>query len=165
MRDGLDGAGAYHDIGLPRQNRRGQRRNIVGVVLVVGIGVDDHVRAQPQTGVQHGHEAARQPLVAGVAHEVIHAVGAGHRHRVVGAAIVDDQPFDRVETGHCAGQGGQRNAQGFGFVVTGDLDDEFHARLFGCVSNSDFLECMNLLFANGFVTVVVLQRVRKRFPR
>ena len=61
---------------------------------------------------------------------MIHAVRLGDRNRVVSAAIVDDQPFDCVETGDFAGQGREGDAQGRGFVVTGNLDDEFHGEAY-----------------------------------
>ena len=48
---------------------------------------------------------------------------------IVGRAIVDDEPFHRIEPGHFTGQGAQRDGEGPDFVEAGYLDDEFHAVL------------------------------------
>src|SRR6185312_540526 len=61
---------------------------------------------------------------------MMHAVLARDLGGIVSGAIVDDQPFDRVETGDLARQLGQRDGQRLGLVKAGDLDDEFHGGLF-----------------------------------
>jgi hypothetical protein len=40
---------------------------------------------------------------------MIDTVRLGYFHRAVLAAVVDDQPFDGIETWHLARQGSQRN--------------------------------------------------------
>ena len=67
------------------------------VVLVVGVGVDDHVGAELQRRVEPGLEAGREALVVGQAHDVVDAVRARDRDVAVGRAVVDDQPLDGVE--------------------------------------------------------------------
>ena len=67
------------------------------VVLVVGVGVDDHVGAELQRSVEPGLEAVGQALVVGEADDVVDAVLARDLDRAVGRAVVDDQPLDVVE--------------------------------------------------------------------
>ena len=96
-REVLDLAGlavADDHVGAPGQDRLDQLLDVAAVVLVVGVGVDDHVGAELQAGVEAGLEAGGQALVVGQAHDVVHAVRAGHLDGVVGGAVVDDQPLD-----------------------------------------------------------------------
>ena len=72
-------------------------RDVGAVVLVVGVGVDDHVGAELQRRVDAGLEAGREALVVGQAHEVVDAVRARDRDRLVGRAVVDHEPLDDVE--------------------------------------------------------------------
>jgi len=127
--DGLDRSRTHHDVGLAIHNGLGQGRDVASVVLVVGVGVDDHVSTRIQTGPQAVHEATCQTLVASVAHHMVHPMGQRHFHRVVGAAVIDDQPFHLVEAGHLSGQLSQGDAKRGGFVVAGDLDDELQGVL------------------------------------
>lgn len=46
-------------------------------------------------------------------------------HGLILTAVVDDEPFDTLETEHLARQGVEGEAKGLGLVVAGDLDDEF----------------------------------------
>ena len=82
-------------VGAPGEDRRDEPRDVRAVVLVVGVGVDDHVGAELQAGVEARLEAGREALVVGQAHDVVDAVRARHRDRLVGRAVVDDQPLDR----------------------------------------------------------------------
>ncbi len=100
--------------------------DVGAVVLVVGVGVDDHVGAELQRGVDPGLEAGREALVVGQAHEVVDAVCAGDRDRLVGRAVVDHEPLDRVEALDLARQVGERLRQLLRLVEAGDLDDELH---------------------------------------
>ena len=76
------------------------------VVLVVGVGVDDHVGAELERRVQARLEARGEALVVGEPDDVVDAVLARHLDRAVGRAVVDDQPLDGVEAGHLARQVG-----------------------------------------------------------
>lgn len=122
--DGFDGSGAHHDIGTMFQNGQRQRGYVVGVVLVVGIGIDDDIRPPAQAGIKTCHEAACQTLIAGMPDDMIDTIRPRHRHRVVRAAVVDDQPFDGIKSRHFARQGRKGNGQCVGLVVARDLDDE-----------------------------------------
>ena len=74
---GVDLAVADHHVGLAAQDRTYELRDVGGLVLVVGIGVDDHVGAELESGVQPGLEARRQSLVVGQADDVVDAAVAG----------------------------------------------------------------------------------------
>ena len=119
-----DRPGADHQVGLAGEDRRGQLRDVVGAVLVVGVGVDDHVGAGAQRGLEAGGERAGQALVAPEADDVIDAGGLGDRDRRVGAAVVDHHPFDPREARHRARQGRERDAERRRLVEAGDLDDQ-----------------------------------------
>lgn len=98
MLDGGNRTGADYDIGLFAKYRRGQRRNVIRIVLIVGVGIDDDVRFQMQAGFQASHEGARQALVAGMANHVVDAIFAGDADCVVAAAVINDQPFDAIKS-------------------------------------------------------------------
>ena len=69
--------------------------DVAAVVLVVGVGVDDHVGAELQARVEARLEAVRQALVVRQPHDVVDAVRARDLDRPVGRAVVDDEPLDR----------------------------------------------------------------------
>lgn len=127
--NGLNGPCPDHQVGLLVQNRFDQGRDVLGIVLVVRVRVHDHIRPPFQTGVQPSHEGLGQSLVLGVGNDMINAVLAGDGSGVVRGAVIDDQPFHRVKAWNLAWQVSQGNGQGGGFVVAGDLDDEFHLLL------------------------------------
>ena len=58
-----DLAVADDHVGAALEDRRDQPRDVRAAVLVVGVGVDDHVGAQLQAGVEPGLEGAREALV------------------------------------------------------------------------------------------------------
>ena len=55
---------ADHQVRLAGEDRRGELRDVLGVVLVVGVGVDDHVGAGAQRRLDAGGERPREALVA-----------------------------------------------------------------------------------------------------
>ena len=124
--DVLDLAVADHHVGVAGDDRRDELGDVGPVVLVVGVGVDDHVGAELQRRVQARLEARRQALVVGQADDVVDAVLARDLDRAVGRAVVDDQPLDDVEARQLARQVAQRDGEGLLLVQAGDLDDELH---------------------------------------
>ena len=115
-------------VGVAGDDRRDQLRDVAAVVLVVGVGVDDHVGAELQAGVEPGLEAARQALVVGQPDDVVDAQLARDRDRAIGRAVVDDEPLDGVETVDLTGQVAHRDRQRLLLVQAGDLDDQLHRR-------------------------------------
>ena len=86
--------------------------DVGAVVLVVGVGVDDHVGAELERRVEAGLEAVGQALVVRQPDDVVDAVRARDLDGAVGRAVVDDEPLDRVETGHLARQVGAASRGG-----------------------------------------------------
>lgn len=115
-------------LGVAGEHRGGEGGDVAGVVLVIGVGVDDDIGAVVQAGREAAAEGAREAEIAAVADDVIDAVALCDLHGLVGAAVVDDEPFDALEAGHLAGQGVEGEAERGGLVVAGDLDDQLHGR-------------------------------------
>ena len=61
----LDRARADHHVGFAGQDRGGQLGDVRGFVLVVGVGIDDDVRAQAQAGVKPVMKAVASPRLTG----------------------------------------------------------------------------------------------------
>jgi hypothetical protein len=99
---------ADHHVSASVENRADQPQDVRSVVLVVGVGVDYHVRAQLQRGVYARLEAGGQALVVGQAHQMVDAVGPRDGDRIVGRAVVDHEPLDDVEARHLARQVSER---------------------------------------------------------
>ena len=128
MLDPADLAVADDHVRAALEDRAHEPGDVRAVVLVVGVGVDDHVGAELQRGVDARLEARGQALVVGQAHEVIDAVRARDRDRLVGRAVVDHEPLDDVEALHLARQVRERLRELLCLVEAGDLDDELHCR-------------------------------------
>ena len=88
---------AHHHVRAAREDRRHEAGYVRPVVLVVGVGVHDHIRAQLQARVETGLEARREALVVGEAHNVVHALAPRHLDRLIGGAVVDYEPLHHVE--------------------------------------------------------------------
>jgi len=110
----------------PRENRHHEPGDVRAVVLVVGIGVHDHIGPELQAGVQTRLESRRQTLVVRQAHDVVDPVCACHRDRLIGRSVVDDQPFHRIEALERARQVRERPGELIGLVEAGNLNDELH---------------------------------------
>ena len=108
MLDLLDLAVADDHVGLAGEDRRDELRDVAAVVLVVGVGVDDHVGAELERRVDPGLEAGRQALVVRQLDDVVDAVRARDLDRAVGGAVVDHEPLDGVEARDLARQVGER---------------------------------------------------------
>jgi len=126
--DAVGVAVAHHHVGVAGDDRLHQLHDVPAVVLVVGVGVHDHVGAELQAGVEPGLERGRQPLVVGEPHDVVHAVRTGDVDRVVGGPVVDHEPLHAVDARHLARQPGERVGQLGALVEAGDLDDQLHCK-------------------------------------
>ena len=102
--DRLDLPVADDHVGLAAQDRADQLGDVGPLVLVVGVGVDDHVGAELEARVQPGLEGGGQALVVRQPDDVVDAVLARDLDGAVARAVVDDQPLDDVEPGHLARQ-------------------------------------------------------------
>ena len=117
---------ADHHVRLTRDDRLHELGDVLTAVLVVGVGVHDHVGAELQRGVHAGLECARQPLVVRQAHDVADAVGARDGDRVIARPVVDHENLDRIEPGKLAGEVGERRRKLLRLVLAGNLDDQLH---------------------------------------
>ena len=113
-------------VGVAGDDRRDELGDVAAVVLVVGVGVDDHVGAELEARVEAGLEAARQALVVGQPDDVVDAELARDLDRAIGRAVVDDEPLHGLEAGDLAGEVAHRDRQRLLLVQAGDLDDELH---------------------------------------
>jgi hypothetical protein len=113
-------------VGLAGENRRHQLRDVVPAVLVVGVGIDDHIGAQLQAGVEPGLEGGGEALVVREAHDVIDAARARDLDRAVGRAVIDHEPLDALDPRNLAREIRERRGEGVLLVVARDLDDELH---------------------------------------
>ena len=126
MLDVLDLAVADDHVGVAVEDGRDELADVPTVVLVVGVGVDDHVGAELQARVQAGLEARGEALVVGEADDVVDAQLARHLDRAVGRAVVDHEPLHLVDAGKLARQVGERRRQRQLLVEARDLDDQLH---------------------------------------
>ena len=117
---------ANHNVGFPFKDRADKLGDVRAVILVVRVGVDDDVRPKMQAGVQPGHKAACQPLVALEADNVVHPKAPRLRHGAVAAAVVDDQGFNLINAVNLPGQVFQRHMERFFLIIAGNLDNQFH---------------------------------------
>ena len=113
-------------VGVAAQDRRDELGDVGRVVLVVGVGVYDHIGAELQTGIHPGLETGGQTLVIGETHDVVHTAGLRDFNRLVRRAVIDDQPLHRVEPVELTRQQRERVRQLLLFVETRDLDDQLH---------------------------------------
>ena len=90
---------ANDDVRLAFQQRLEQRRDLAARVLVVGVGIDDEVRAPLERGVDAGGEGSREPFVAPQSNDMIDAGGARDVGRAVTRPVVDDEHLDDVDAG------------------------------------------------------------------
>ena len=115
-----------HHFGLAVEDRPHQQRHVGAAVLVVGVGVDDDVGAELQTGVETGLETGCQTAIVGQLDDVVDPALECHGDRFVGRSVVDHEELDLVDAVDLPGQVGKRRRQGFLLVQTGDLDDCLH---------------------------------------
>ena len=112
----------------PREDRRDQLGDVAAVVLVVGVGVDDHVGAELERRVEAGLEArTRGPCCwSGARCGRRRARG---RPRPCGRWSRRRSRATRPSSkpGDLARQVGQRDRERLLLVQAGDLDDELHA--------------------------------------
>ena len=73
------------------EQRLDQPRDVAARVLIVGVGVDDEVGAGLERGVDAGHERRGESLAPAEANDVMDAVRARDRRRVVARSVVDDE--------------------------------------------------------------------------
>lgn len=98
--------------------------DIRSFVLVVGVGVDDDVGAEPQRGIETSHVGDRQTPSARKSNDVMNTKSGCNFARPIVAAVIDDQDLDDIDTWNGTGQFCERLRQLIAFVETRDLYDE-----------------------------------------
>src|SRR5207253_8826013 len=119
---------ADHHLGLAAEDRLHEDGDIFPAVLVVAVGVDDHVGAELERRVEAGLEGACEPEVDREAQQVGGACPLRNLGGPVLRPVVDDERLDRVEAGDRARQRGERLGEIPLLVVAGDLDDQLRHR-------------------------------------
>ena len=94
MRERAGAAVSDDEVRLARENRRDERRDVGGVVLKVGVEVDDDVGAHGERLLEPGGERGGEAAVRGQPHDAVGSVPAGHIRGAVGRAVVDDENLD-----------------------------------------------------------------------
>ena len=125
--DALDRTLPHHHLGGAGEHRRHEVGDRGAAVLVVGVGVDDHVGAEPQPCVEAGGERGRQPAIAIVAR-------SRDRRRATCATSTVRSLLPSSITSHSTtskpvdltGQVGHRLRQRRFLVEARDLDDQLH---------------------------------------
>src|SRR5262249_30732064 len=101
-------------------------RDLVTGILVVGVGVHDDVGAEPEAGVEAGHEHVGEALPPREAHEVVGTDLARDARGRVRRPVVDHEDLDHVHAGDRA-RDRTYGVRERGFLVQArDLDDELH---------------------------------------
>jgi len=126
MGQGRGRAVAHHHVGLAPENRIDQLLYAGGVVLVVSVGVDDYIGAQPQRFVEPGRKSPRQALVYRHPDHVVNTQLGGHLGRAIGAAVVYNEKLHLVYAAQRPRQFGHGGWQPLLLVVAGYLYDQFH---------------------------------------
>ena len=68
------------------------------MVLIISIGVSDHIRAKPQASVEPCHEIMGKTLIVGVANDMVNIIFPSNINCLILAAIINNQPLDRIKT-------------------------------------------------------------------
>lgn len=100
MGDVFDLAVGNDNICFARQHGSHQLWNVTARILIIGVCVDDDVRAQTKCRFQSGLEGTRKPHVLPMGDDMVDAQTAGHVGRAVRAAVIDNQRFDTVDARH-----------------------------------------------------------------
>jgi len=125
---GRVGAGVavpQHDIRAALDDGAHEIGDGTAAILVVAIGIDNDIGPCGDGVLDPGLKAARQPLVALLAQDVVHAEPSGDLDGVIGRAVIHDLDFDRADPLDLARDSGQDRRQRALLVQAGDLDDEF----------------------------------------
>ena len=118
----VNGPRTDHHIRPAVQNRLNQLLDIFSTVLVVGICIDYNVSAVPKTAVQSCHKPFGKSFILFETDNMVHAPSSCHFHRIVPAAVIDDQIFDFFNSLQRFWQIIQCDLQRLRLVIAGDLN-------------------------------------------
>ena len=121
---GSDGPGANNDLCFTGQDRCGEKWDVLGLILVVCVGVDDHIRPEPQCFPDAVAEGIGQTTVSTDFQDMVNPMIFGHFHCAVSAAIINDHPQNSVETLYLSWQLPQRDRQALFLIQARYLYDK-----------------------------------------
>lgn len=110
------------------QNRRDQLVDTSAVVLIVSIGVHDHVCPGSEARFDADRKRLRESSILGQADHMIGTMPGCYLAGAVCRAVVDNENLDRVEPVDRARKRGECRGQRFRFVEAWNLDDQLHVR-------------------------------------
>ncbi len=117
MGNGINRAGADHNIRPLLQYGLHQRLNIITAVLVIRVRVDYNIRALSERFIQTRHKAAgKSPVFSKIDH-MVDAPCPCHFHRPVSASVINDQILDLINAVNLSRKRVQRNLQSLLFIV------------------------------------------------
>ena len=114
------------EVGAPVENRQDQGRNVRGVVLHVGVEVDDDVGAHGERLRESRREGLGEPPVRREAQDAVGPGRAGPLRSRVRGAVVDHETLQLGEARDAARQRGERPFDRGLFVERRNLNDELH---------------------------------------
>ena len=88
---------ADHHVCFLPENRLDELGNGLAWILIVGVGVDNDIRAVPQTRIQPGGKRLRKSLMAFQLHEMVDAVLLGDLAGSVIAPVIHDKHFNHID--------------------------------------------------------------------
>src|SRR5436309_8235174 len=83
---------------------RDKLSDVLRTVLIVAIGVDDDVGTRAQRRFDAGAECVAESASLRQSHDMRDAMGTCDVRRAVRTSIIDDEPFDAIESAELAGQ-------------------------------------------------------------
>jgi hypothetical protein len=126
MRDLRDRSCADHDLSFAFQNRLAELFDIVRAILIVGISVNNDVRAGTDRRVQSCDERSSETPIPDLTDDMMHSVRLGDLNSPVNAAIVHDENLDYVDARYVPREGIKGDGQRRFFIKARNLNNEFH---------------------------------------
>ena len=105
-------------------------------VLVISVGVDQHIRSVSECVVHSGSKRLREAPGAAVSNYCIDTVRLCNRDGVVCRSVVDDHDLDRFEAFDLPGNCLEDLGEGFPLVEARNLNDKLHQDSQPAVSTS-----------------------------
>jgi hypothetical protein len=116
------------NVGLSRQNRRDNRFDITGVILIIRISVDNYICAFSKSLVQTRFKCRSEPAICTVPHDVMHSKTPRHTARIIDTPVINNQILNVIKAFNFTGKCNQCFGQRLCFVGTRYLNDKFHCR-------------------------------------
>ncbi len=116
-----DGSGPYHNVGHPFKDWLYERRNIIGVILIVSVGINNDVSPKFCTRIKAGDKSPRKPLVFRKTHNVVDTTRFCDINRSIGAPIINYKPLYPIKSLHFSRKFFKCQRKSFCLIVAGYL--------------------------------------------